>query len=181
MHWFPFYTKDWSASVAHMSAAQRGVYLSLLIYQWDNGTVPDCPEQCSRIAGAHPMHDMDWAVVRAKFHVEHGRLVNHKLEDVRQEQRTKQEAASERGKRAAAARHGCKRTADAMPEQSLSRRQVCQSESESESESDTEPDTPVLTVRPTRRAPVGDPPPDNLGALRALAAAERKGGRRSKR
>jgi hypothetical protein len=36
-------------------------------------------------------------------------------------------------------------------------------------------------VRPTRRTPVGDPPPDNLGALRALAAAERKGGRGSKR
>lgn len=177
MHWFPFYAKDWSASVAHMSATQRGIYLSLLVYQWDNGTVPDCPEQCSRIAGAHPMHDMDWSVVREKFHAEHGRLVNHKLEDVRQEQQTKQEAASERGKRAAAARHGCKRNASAVQAQSSSTSQACQSESESESESDT----PVLTVRPTRRTPVGDPPPDNLGALRALVAAERKGGRGGKR
>lgn len=181
MHWFPFYTKEWTASVGHMSATQRGVYLSMLVYQWDNGTVPDCPKQCSRIAGAQPLHDDDWAVVREKFHAEHGRLVNHKLEDVRQEQQTRQEAASERARRAANARHHAPGNAralrDADVKQASGMPHGCQSESKSESESDT----PVVTVRPTRGTPVGDPPPDNLGALRALHAAERKGGRGGKR
>jgi uncharacterized protein YdaU (DUF1376 family) len=145
MHWFPLYTKEWAASVGHMSAAQRGIYISLLVFQWDNGSVPDCMEQCARIAGAMQMQEGDWLIIRDKFRRsdEDGRLRNAKLESVRSTQVEKAEAVSNNAKRAAAARHKrpepCARTAPAMPTQCASNARAlptqCHSESESESES----------------------------------------------
>ena len=145
MHWFPLYTKEWAASVGHMSAAQRGIYISLLVFQWDNGSVPDCMEQCARIAGAMQMQEGDWLIIRDKFKRsdEDGRLRNAKLESVRSTQVEKAEAVSNNAKRAAAARHKrpepCARTAHAMPTQCASTARAlptqCHSESESESES----------------------------------------------
>jgi uncharacterized protein YdaU (DUF1376 family) len=145
MHWFPLYTKEWAASVGHMSAAQRGIYISLLVFQWDNGSVPDCMEQCARIAGAMQMQEGDWLIIRDKFKRtdEDGRLRNAKLESVRSTQVEKAEAVSNNAKRAAAARHKrpepCARTAPAMPTQCASIARAlptqCHSESESESES----------------------------------------------
>ena len=145
MHWFPLYTKEWAASVGHMSAAQRGIYISLLVFQWDNGSVPDCMEQCARIAGAMQMQEGDWLIIRDKFKRsdEDGRLRNAKLESVRSTQVEKAEAVSNNAKRAAAARHKrpepCARTAHAMPTQCASNARAlptqCHSESESESES----------------------------------------------
>jgi len=145
MHWFPLYTKEWAASVGHMSAAQRGIYISLLVFQWDNGSVPDCIEQCARIAGAMQMQEGDWLIIRDKFKRsdEDGRLRNAKLESVRSTQVEKAEAVSNNAKRAAAARYKrpepCARTAPAMPTQCASNARAlptqCHSESESESES----------------------------------------------
>jgi uncharacterized protein YdaU (DUF1376 family) len=145
MHWFPLYTKEWAASVGHMSAAQRGIYISLLVFQWDNGSVPDCIEQCARIAGAMQMQEGDWLIIRDKFKRsdEDGRLRNAKLESVRSTQVEKAEAVSNNARRAAAARHKrpepCARTAPAMPTQCASNARAlptqCHSESESESES----------------------------------------------
>jgi uncharacterized protein YdaU (DUF1376 family) len=145
MHWFPLYTKEWAASVGHMSAAQRGIYISLLVFQWDNGSVPDCMEQCARIAGAMQMQEGDWLIIRDKFKRsdEDGRLRNAKLESVRSTQVEKAEAVSNNARRAAAARHKrpepCARTAHAMPTQCASNARAlptqCHSESESESES----------------------------------------------
>jgi uncharacterized protein YdaU (DUF1376 family) len=145
MHWFPLYTKEWAASVGHMSAAQRGIYISLLVFQWDNGSVPDCMEQCARIAGAMQMQEGDWLIIRDKFKRtdEDGRLRNAKLESVRSTQVEKAEAVSNNAKRAAAARYKrpepCARTAHAMPTQCASNARAlptqCHSESESESES----------------------------------------------
>jgi uncharacterized protein YdaU (DUF1376 family) len=145
MHWFPLYTKEWAASVGHMSAAQRGIYISLLVFQWDNGSVPDCMEQCARIAGAMQMQECDWLIIRDKFKRsdEDGRLRNAKLESVRSTQVEKAEAVSNNAKRAAAARHKrpepCARTAPAMPTHCASNARAlptqCHSESESESES----------------------------------------------
>jgi uncharacterized protein YdaU (DUF1376 family) len=145
MHWFPLYTKEWAASVGHMSAAQRGIYISLLVFQWDNGSVPDCMEQCARIAGAMQMQECDWLIIRDKFKLsdEDGRLRNAKLESVRSTQVEKAEAVSNNARRAAAARHKrpepCARTAHAMPTQCASNARAlptqCHSESESESES----------------------------------------------
>ena len=74
--WFPFYAADWTLSVIGMSAVQRGIYISLLAYQWANGHAPAEREQCARIAGAHPMQEDDWLAVRAKFHIDGDRMVN---------------------------------------------------------------------------------------------------------
>ena len=145
MHWFPLYTKEWAASVGHMSAAQRGIYISLLVFQWDNGSVPDCMEQCARIAGAMQMQEGDWLIIRDKFKRsdEDGRLRNAKLESVRSTQVEKAEAVSNNARRAAAARHKrpepCARTAPAMPTQCASNARALPTQCHSESESESEP------------------------------------------
>jgi uncharacterized protein YdaU (DUF1376 family) len=161
MHWFPLYTTEWAASVGHMSAAQRGIYISLLVFQWDNGSVPDCIEQCARIAGAMQMQEGDWLIIRDKFKRsdEDGRLRNAKLESVRSTQVEKAEAVSNNAKRAAAARHKrpepCARTAPAMPTQCASNARAlptqCHSESESESESKRIKTTPTPLPRDAMR------------------------------
>ena len=129
--WFPFYAADWTLSVIGMNATQRGIYISLLAYQWANGHAPAEREQCARIAGAYPMQEDDWLAVRAKFHIEGDRMVNLRLEECRGVCKSR----SDNAKRAALAKwqkkSECDRNADAdataLPAQ-------CQSESQSQSD-----------------------------------------------
>jgi uncharacterized protein YdaU (DUF1376 family) len=98
--WFPFYAADWTLSVIGMNATQRGIYISLLAYQWANGHAPAMREQCARIAGAEQMQDADWDAVRAKFAlVDSDRMVNARLEECRGICKSR----SDNAKRAAAA------------------------------------------------------------------------------
>lgn len=125
--WFPFYAADWTQGVAHMTATQRGIYISLLAYQWANGSVPVDADACGRIAGASCLHDSDWVVVSQKFIRDGDVMRNQRLEECRQSNKNKSDAA----KRAAEVRWGsmrpqCERNADAM-------RTQCESESQSES------------------------------------------------
>ena len=131
--WFPFYAADWTQGVAHMTATQRGIYISLLAYQWANGSVPVDADACGRIAGASCLHDSDWVVVSQKFIRDGDVMRNQRLEECRQSNKNKSDAA----KRAAEVRWGsmrpqCERNADAM-------RTQCESESKSQSESHTNP------------------------------------------
>lgn len=59
---FQFYPKDWlsSKAILCMSLAQRGMYIQLLAYAWDNdpvGTLPNNPELLWRYAGAVSQKD----------------------------------------------------------------------------------------------------------------------------
>jgi uncharacterized protein YdaU (DUF1376 family) len=116
--WFPFYAADWTLSVVGMNATQRGIYISLLAYQWANGYAPAMREQCARIAGAHPMQDEDWDAVRVKFAVDGDRMRNLRLEECRGVCKSR----SDNAKRAAAAswekRAHSDRNATAMQSQS---------------------------------------------------------------
>jgi len=90
----------WTLSVIGMNATQRGIYISLLAYQWANGHAPAMREQCARIAGAEQMQDADWDAVRAKFAlVDSDRMVNARLEECRGICKSR----SDNAKRAAAA------------------------------------------------------------------------------
>ena len=50
---FQFYPKDWLAdpNVRAMTHAERGIYIDLLCSCWTEGSIPDDPEECARIAG----------------------------------------------------------------------------------------------------------------------------------
>ncbi|SFJ28179.1 YdaU family protein [Aerobium aerolatum] len=50
MAWMPLYVGDYRADTTHLSAAQHGAYLLLIMHYWQQGAVPDDDEQLARIA-----------------------------------------------------------------------------------------------------------------------------------
>ena len=55
-HWFPFDVVDWLTSddILQMSAAERGVYITLLCMQWRDGFVPSRPQSVAKVSGFRP-------------------------------------------------------------------------------------------------------------------------------
>jgi len=111
---FLFYVKDWRSSrrVSAMSYAERGMYLEMLVEQWDAGSVPGTPKACAALFGG-PVADWRaaWSKLRPCFErrcgsvvLSCGRLANAKLESVRQERHQYQKSQRESGLRGAAAR-----------------------------------------------------------------------------
>lgn len=65
---FPFYAADWVTDTQHMSAAARGLYISLLAYQWINGSIPNKHGAMARIGGCNDSDfDMAWVEIKHKF------------------------------------------------------------------------------------------------------------------
>ena len=85
---FQFYVRDWRSSrrVQVMSFAQRGMYLEMLIEQWDKGAAPSSAGACAlALGGSQVEWTRAWAALSACFtpRKRDGLLVNPKLEAVR--------------------------------------------------------------------------------------------------
>lgn len=106
---FQFYVKEWRSSraIMRMTFAQRGMYLEMLLEQWENLSLPDSAEVCADIIGGKPSEWIrNWAALRRNFvdGSAPGRIVNARLERERAKQRNGHQRASDRGSAGAAAR-----------------------------------------------------------------------------
>ncbi len=79
--YMPLMMGDWIRGTRGMKAEVRGVYISLLIHQYDNGFLPDDLEELRLI---EPEIDKVWDKLKSKFQKQSdGKLLNIKLEEVR--------------------------------------------------------------------------------------------------
>lgn len=79
--YMPLMMGDWIRGTRGMKAEVRGVYISLLIHQYDNGYLPDDLEELRLI---DPEIDKVWDKLKSKFQKQNdGNLLNMKLEEVR--------------------------------------------------------------------------------------------------
>lgn len=104
--WMPLYIGDYLADTMHLSGAEHGAYLLLIIHYWRTGPLPDDDRKLSAIArtGRKEWDGGIGETVRAFFHAENG-LLRHKRVDAEianTEQMTAQRSAA--GKASAAAK-----------------------------------------------------------------------------
>lgn len=107
---FQFYPGDFisSSKVQRMDMAERGAYITLLCFEWQDGSIPDSIPELARMCSVTPKKmALLWTRVSECF-VPHdpqiGRLVNPRLELVRRKQLEHSEERKESGKKGAAER-----------------------------------------------------------------------------
>lgn len=73
---FDFYYNDWLGGTYHMSHVARSCYLDLLIYQWQNGSIPDRKLELMDICRISDQGTWDniWCVIARKFEPISGNL-----------------------------------------------------------------------------------------------------------
>lgn len=126
--WMPLYIADYLADTSHLTAAQHGAYLLLLMHYWKTGGLPDNDAQLARVAR---MSDHEWSttrpVVRAFFQ---DGWFHKRVDD------ELKEAEAAYGRRAAAGRRGgmAKGQSLTQPKPSNAEALLKQSPSQSEEE-----------------------------------------------
>ena len=171
---FQFYPSDFLADpiVQAMSAAERGVYITLLCVQWIEGSVPDNPALLARICRETPeAFRALWEIVGTKFQPgpEKGTLLNPRLERERDVLAEYQERRSEAGKAANASRWSGRKVSESDPNRipigSQSDPNAIRSESDRSpnavrSSSDSiPPQSPIPDVDSDRQNSLPPPPP----------------------
>lgn len=103
-HYMPMFGRDFLASTAGWTAAERGHYFVLLIVQWEQGSIP---EGLDRLELVSPGVTAAWEMLEPKFPVgDDGLRRNRRLEEHRAKAQELKDARSEAGKRGNDARWG---------------------------------------------------------------------------
>ena len=134
----PLYVADYLADTGHLSAAEHGAYLLLIMHYWQNGGLPNEDRRLARICR---MSADEWADARETlFDLFEDGWKHHRIEAELQAARD----ISEKAKEKAAKRWQSKGSADAdaaaMPGHML---EPCQSQSQSQSHTPTVSNEPV--------------------------------------
>src|SRR5258708_6456631 len=117
---FQFYIRDWRSSrkVQVMSFKERGMYLEMLIEQWDKGAAPSSPKACaSALGGTEGEWERSWGALSACFspRKRDGLLINSKLEAIRRDKRKFIKGQEHSGLRGADKRWAAHRLAKGSP------------------------------------------------------------------
>lgn len=95
---FSFYPKDFLVGTVTLSLAERGAYITLLSYQWDNGSVPDDARDRCRILGCTRREaDAVWERIKEKFDPVGDAWRNTRLEVERSKQADRRAALAANG------------------------------------------------------------------------------------
>jgi uncharacterized protein YdaU (DUF1376 family) len=98
---FQFYARDFEMGTAEFTIEEVGIYIRLLCFEWDNGTLPNNTKKLAGIARC-PLDTFNqaWEAVKEKF-VSNGsdRLINERMEEVRKIQDEYRQKQSESGKK----------------------------------------------------------------------------------
>lgn len=93
---FPFYAQDFLTGVMHLTMAERGIYITLLSYQWAHGKIPK--DRLGLILGSG--WETLWHAVAIKFiESETGFLTNVRLEEERSRRADYKRKQTENGKK----------------------------------------------------------------------------------
>lgn len=86
---FLFYSKDWIEGTAELMPAEKGVYVDLLCYQHQKGSLPTETMRLARLVGLpHDEFLKVWEVISPKFVTNGERTYNQKLNTVMTERST---------------------------------------------------------------------------------------------
>jgi hypothetical protein len=95
-HYIPFFGRDFLAATAGWTAEERGHYVTALIVQWEQGSIPDSLERLEIIS---PGITRTWALLESKFPVcRDGRRRNPRMEIHRAKSEALKEARVEAGR-----------------------------------------------------------------------------------
>lgn len=96
-YYFPLFYQRLLTSTTGWTDQEFGAYIRLLIYQFDNGSIPSDINQIARIA---PSAKKVWSLLSTKF-IDNGNggLINTTMDEIRKETKRKQEIRKELGKR----------------------------------------------------------------------------------
>jgi len=138
--WMPLYVGDYIADTAHLTAAENGAYLLLMMHYWANAGLPSDERQIARIARMSPA---EWKRSRdtlQAFFVDgwkHKRIEFELTKAARQS-----EQAAEAGRASAAARNArstdVEQTSNERSTKQATERQRLQSQPQKEEEKETE-------------------------------------------
>jgi uncharacterized protein YdaU (DUF1376 family) len=150
---FQFYPKEFlaDANVAAMSLEERGAYITLLCFCWNEQAIPSSPDKIARILGVKPSRMAKlWPALSHCFVASYGdRLVHPRLQKEREKQEKFREKMRVAGARSGVSRRGKK--------------------------AEPTPNLPSTKVEPTPNSPIsyqeiGDNKPTSGGRVFGLAA-----------
>lgn len=116
--WMPFYVGDYLADTMHLSAAEHGGYLMLMLHYWKSGPIPDDDARLAIISRLGDAWSNASSTIRAFFKQRDGMLVHDRIEKEKTEACSNNDKNQARAKAAADKRWGknAPSTASSIPQ-----------------------------------------------------------------
>lgn len=111
--WMPFYVGDYLADTMHLSPAEHGGYLMLILHYWKSGPIPDDDVRLSIISRMGDAWSNASATIRAFFEHADGMLVHKRIDMQKADAVGNKDKKTTRAKAAADARWGKNATSNA--------------------------------------------------------------------